>query len=241
MRAVQRAELGDTGAMGSSFTRIGGRPARRLGLAACVSVFLSGCALPPMLEVASLAVGGGSWLFTGKSTADHAISVAVGEDCAMHRPVFGEELCTPYEVMRRLDDPSDDVMIGDVRLKGLEEITEFVTVVSGLAGPSDDAPTIAFDPAPVLDDSSAIALEPAPVDRVANSVANGAGDSADDARDFSAVDLDAMAQAFDEIQTAAGRAAAAAPRIGSYARPLVQQARLVLPHTAGGAHEPLLY
>lgn len=223
-----------------SFAHIKGRSAGRLGLAACVSVFLSGCALPPMLEVASLVVGGGSWLFTGKGTADHAISVAVGEDCAMHRPVFGEEFCTPYEVMRALDDPSDDVMVGDVRLKGLEEINNIVAAVSSLESPSEDATTIAFDPAPVLEDAPIIVFEAGPLAGAAIEVANRPAIEANDARDFSAVNLDAMAQAFSDIEMAAGRGPPPAPRIGSYAQPLMQQARLVLPHTTG-VNEPLLY
>ena len=58
-------------------------------------LFLAGCALPPAITVASLALSGASYATTGKSTTDHAISAVVGEDCALHRVVDEEGMCDP--------------------------------------------------------------------------------------------------------------------------------------------------
>lgn len=56
---------------------------------------LSGCALPPIITVASLAANGISYATTGKGTADHAISAVAGEDCAILRAAKDEDICDP--------------------------------------------------------------------------------------------------------------------------------------------------
>lgn len=55
---------------------------------------LGGCGLPPAIAVASYAADGLLLISTGKSSTDHALSFAVGEDCAMWRVVKGEAICT---------------------------------------------------------------------------------------------------------------------------------------------------
>jgi hypothetical protein len=51
----------------------------------------AGCAVPPMVTVASFAADGASYAATGKSVSDHGISAATGHDCALLRPVFGDK------------------------------------------------------------------------------------------------------------------------------------------------------
>lgn len=58
-------------------------------------LLLAGCALPPAVTVASLAADGVSYLATGKSTTDHAISAIAQEDCALVRAVREEAICVP--------------------------------------------------------------------------------------------------------------------------------------------------
>jgi hypothetical protein len=58
-----------------------------------MSLSLGGCALPIGLEIASWTISGMSYLFTGKSVTDHAISTVAGKDCALHRPVIGDDFC----------------------------------------------------------------------------------------------------------------------------------------------------
>ena len=70
----------------------GAKAAAVLGLAGS----LSGCivALPPAVQFASLALDGISYLSTGKSVTDHAISGVTQQDCAMLRPLKGETICS---------------------------------------------------------------------------------------------------------------------------------------------------
>ena len=58
-------------------------------------LFLTGCAIPPAVTVASLLLDGVSYVSTGKSTADHAISAFANEDCALLRAVEGKDICDP--------------------------------------------------------------------------------------------------------------------------------------------------
>jgi hypothetical protein len=58
-------------------------------------LFLAGCALPPAVTVASLVLDGASYVATGKSTTDHAISAIADEDCALLRVIDGKEICDP--------------------------------------------------------------------------------------------------------------------------------------------------
>lgn len=51
---------------------------------------LAGCALPPALSIASLALDVGSYAATGKSASDHVLSGVVGEDCRMLGALEGE-------------------------------------------------------------------------------------------------------------------------------------------------------
>ncbi len=56
---------------------------------------LAGCALPPAVTWASLATDGVSYIATGKSTTDHAISAIADEDCALLRALKEEAICYP--------------------------------------------------------------------------------------------------------------------------------------------------
>ena len=67
----------------------------RVVLVLLVPFLLAGCALPPALTLASLAADGVSYVATGKSTTDHAISAIAEEDCALVRAVKEEAICVP--------------------------------------------------------------------------------------------------------------------------------------------------
>lgn len=56
---------------------------------------LSGCALPTAVTIASFAADGVSYIATGKSTTDHALSVIAQEDCAMARALEERPICVP--------------------------------------------------------------------------------------------------------------------------------------------------
>ncbi len=67
---------------------------RWLFLAALTTV-LSGCALPPAITVASLVADAVSYASTGKSVADHGISLVLQKDCALLRGFAGEICIEP--------------------------------------------------------------------------------------------------------------------------------------------------
>jgi hypothetical protein len=60
-----------------------------------VTFLLAGCALPPALTLASFAADGISYVATGKTTTDHAISVVAQEDWAMIRALKEQAICVP--------------------------------------------------------------------------------------------------------------------------------------------------
>lgn len=58
-----------------------------------VPLLLAACGLPPAVVVASYAVDGVSYIASGKSLADHGLSVLAQEDCAVWRVVVGRAIC----------------------------------------------------------------------------------------------------------------------------------------------------
>lgn len=66
---------------------------------------LAGCASPAVF-VASQAASGVSYLTTGKGTTDHLISVALEEDCALHRAIRGNAVCQPRAEDRQIQTAS---------------------------------------------------------------------------------------------------------------------------------------
>ena len=63
------------------------------------ALMLGGCGLPPAVVVASYALDGWSFMVSGKSVSDHAISFALKKDCSMFRVIAGKEIC---------QEPNDD-------------------------------------------------------------------------------------------------------------------------------------
>ena len=54
---------------------------------------LGACGGPIELTVAKLAGDLISYVTTGKSTTDHAVSIVAAQDCALHRPLFDQDVC----------------------------------------------------------------------------------------------------------------------------------------------------
>ncbi|MBO6784212.1 MAG: SPOR domain-containing protein [Alphaproteobacteria bacterium] len=59
-------------------------------------ILLGGCGLPPAVSVASWALDGVSYLVSGKSVTDHAISEVAQQDCALLRIVQGRTMCEEF-------------------------------------------------------------------------------------------------------------------------------------------------
>ena len=65
----------------------------RLAALALLAPLLSGCGLPEAVTVAGLVVEGGSFLGTGKTVSDHALSAATDRDCSMLAGVTRGRFC----------------------------------------------------------------------------------------------------------------------------------------------------
>jgi hypothetical protein len=61
-------------------------------------ILLGGCGLPPAVTLASWAADGLSYIVSGKSVTDHAISEVAAQDCALFRVVQGHEVCEDFEL-----------------------------------------------------------------------------------------------------------------------------------------------
>ncbi len=59
-------------------------------LFAAAAVALSGCGIPPVISVASLALDFASYGATGKTVADHGLSAVLQKDCSLLRGLKGQ-------------------------------------------------------------------------------------------------------------------------------------------------------
>jgi len=78
-----------------------GRGLRQALISAALAAWLGGCGLPAGVVVGSYAVDGASYLLTGKSATDHALSAAVDRDCALLRVAANEKPCRVSDKNRR--------------------------------------------------------------------------------------------------------------------------------------------
>ncbi|MFQ6017028.1 MAG: hypothetical protein ACE5KF_02435 [Kiloniellaceae bacterium] len=102
------------------FTKAGPKSMRWLWIAA-VAIPLSGCALPPAVSIASVAIDVASYAASGKSVTDHGISLVLQRDCALLRVLEGR-ICR--------DGTADDT---ETALAALEPLSD-----SQIAPASDD-------------------------------------------------------------------------------------------------------
>lgn len=71
---------------------------KRLLMFGALPFVMVGCVpiMPLPISIVTSGLSGLSFLATGKSTTDHVISAANGQDCAMHRVAFGDAICKNY-------------------------------------------------------------------------------------------------------------------------------------------------
>lgn len=65
----------------------------RIVLAALFPLVLAGCGLPPAITLISYALDGVSLFSTGKTVGDHALSMAMHQDCKVWRVVNDQSVC----------------------------------------------------------------------------------------------------------------------------------------------------
>jgi len=74
---------------------------------------LGGCALPTGVVIAGYAADGASYLVTGKSATDHALSAAADRDCAVLRVTIHEPVCRISEKNRREERAARDAAMAE--------------------------------------------------------------------------------------------------------------------------------
>lgn len=65
----------------------------RIALAVLFPLVLAGCGLPPAITVISYLLDGVSLFSTGKTVSDHALSIAMEQDCKVWRVVQDQSVC----------------------------------------------------------------------------------------------------------------------------------------------------
>ena len=65
----------------------------RVAFVSLVAVWLAGCGLPPVVAIMSTAADGLTFIATGKSISDFALSAMTDKDCAVLRIVTNNEVC----------------------------------------------------------------------------------------------------------------------------------------------------
>ena len=119
----------------------------RISIAAALLFVLSGCTISPAVDAVSWTVDGVSYILTGKSMTDHAMSVAAGKDCAMTRVVKGEAACVPNDedvAGDRLVFQFDSVTWGETQMAavGAGDPLTISAAISDIAEPLGDSVSV---------------------------------------------------------------------------------------------------
>ncbi len=90
-------------------------------LLAALAASLSGCAIPPIISVASLALDFASYGSTGKTVADHGLSAVLQKDCALLRGLEGQVCVAEGSAEAATRPPREAETRASLRLALLEE------------------------------------------------------------------------------------------------------------------------
>lgn len=106
-----------------------------------MALVLSGCGLPPAITAASWALDGVSFVATGKSVTDHAISEVSQRDCALFRVVQEKEICRDFEA-------GDTTLLASLEADVSEDDDRPAAGPAGAAAADGAARGFAFGPRP---------------------------------------------------------------------------------------------
>lgn len=117
-------------------------------------LLLAGCGLPPAVVIASYAIDGVSYVTTGKSMTDHALSAATRQDCAMHRLITDSgnvcsQILSDDELLAFADDTSLRALDGDVPVSLPAPVPVPVLVASVGSGQEEEPAVFGGVAAPV--------------------------------------------------------------------------------------------
>ncbi len=82
-----------------------------------VLIILNGCALTEAILITT-----GSYLLTGKSVSDNALSFATDMDCKSHNVFYGEAICNPHEEMYVKTENKDNQSLSLTANNGTESV-----------------------------------------------------------------------------------------------------------------------
>jgi hypothetical protein len=100
-------------------------------ISAVLAASLGGCGLPAGVVVAGYAADGASYLLTGKSATDHALSAAVDRDCALLRIAANEKPCRVSDKNRREERERRDAAMADYVKSAVAEVPPGKIVLLG--------------------------------------------------------------------------------------------------------------
>ena len=100
-------------------------------MSAALAASLGGCGLPGAVVVAGYAADGASYLVTGKSATDHALSAAVDRDCALLRLAANEKPCRISEKNRREERAARDAAMAAFVRSAVAEVPPGQIVLLG--------------------------------------------------------------------------------------------------------------
>lgn len=110
-----------------------------------MALFLSGCALPVPLQIASWALDGISFLATEKSLTDHGISIVAQKDCALWRGLKGDDVCSSYDDAETFAVAAVEQQAAPAEAMPDEDIAAIADFETA-AGKSDVEPVVASKP-----------------------------------------------------------------------------------------------
>lgn len=119
------------------------------------TLFVSGCALPVPIQVASWAIDGISYLATQKSVTDHGISFVTQKDCALWRTVQGKDICDDYDDAGTVavaalgqDDiqPEPAVTVEGIEVIGENSVSSEIVAIDTASGDDETPVTGALTP-----------------------------------------------------------------------------------------------
>jgi hypothetical protein len=97
-------------------------------LFAAVAVSISGCAIPPVVSVASLALDFASYGATGKTVTDHGLSAVLQKDCVLLRGLDGQVCVAEGSAEAATKPPREAETRASRRVAFLEEESNRATV-----------------------------------------------------------------------------------------------------------------
>jgi hypothetical protein len=100
-------------------------------ISAALATALGGCGLPAAVVVGSYAADGASYLVTGKSATDHALSAAIDRDCALLRIAANEQPCRISEKNRREERARRDAAMAEFVKSAVAEVPPGKIVLLG--------------------------------------------------------------------------------------------------------------